>query len=92
MARKSTVKDTPKKAVVRATRSFDGLVIGETFETELSGRAIDLITGGYLEVVSRGESESGPGPADESDQGGGPESAEAEGSAGAQPGEDSRAG
>ena len=89
MARAKKVTDSkPRWVDVEVTRSFEALVIGDTFRAELTERALDLIGGGYLRAVSYGPSASGPGPAHEDDQGGSPQDAEPEGAAGTEPGQD----
>lgn len=78
---------------VRVVRSFEGLVMGDEFETLYTDRVQGLVRGAFLKVVAGGgESTSGPGPVDAGDPGGEPEGAAPESSASAEPGEDPRAG
>ena len=77
---------------VKVAKSFDGLVRGETFETDLTDRALALVSGGFLEVVSHGASEDRPGSDGPDHSGGEQASREAASPAGAEPSEDSRAG
>jgi hypothetical protein len=83
---------TRDKITVRVTRSFEGLVMGETFETPLTDRVQGLINGALLEVVGGGESAPGPGAVDAGDSGGSSPDAAPEGPSGAEPGEDPGAG
>lgn len=77
---------------VRVTRSFEMLRIGEVFENTMNPRVRALIDAGFLEVISGGESEAGPGTVDQGDPGGEPEGAAQESSAGAEQGEDPSSG
>lgn len=77
---------------VRVTRSFEMLRIGEVFENTMNPRVRVLIDAGFLEVISDGASETGPGTAGQGDPGGSQEDTAPESSAGAEPGEDPSAG
>jgi hypothetical protein len=77
---------------LRVLRSFDLMRKGETFENVVTDRVLALVGLGFLEVVDDGENPSGPAAAQPGDQGGEPKGPEAEGSAGAEPGEDPRSG
>lgn len=85
-------KSVTGTVTLRVTRSFESLRIGEEIEHAMNPRVRALINAGLLEVLSGGESEAGPGATGQGDSGGEPEGAEAESSAGAEPGEDPRAG
>lgn len=86
------VKKTPTPAVkfvrVRASYSFNGFVIGEEAETELTEPVLALIANGNLTVVRYGEDPAGPAATEPGDQGGSAPDPEAEGPAGAEPSED----
>lgn len=80
------------EVTVRALISFDGFVKGDTEQTPLTPRVAALVAVGMLEVIERGESETGPAGSDADDSGGSASGTEAEGAAGAEPGEDPGAG
>lgn len=74
--------------LVRATVSFNEVHKGDVSELELTERVNGLISGGYLEVMDRGETEAGPGRFEKSDPGSELERAGTDGPAGGEPGED----
>lgn len=77
---------------VRVTRSFEGLIIDEEFNTMRTDRVQGLINGAFLKVVDGGESETGPGAVDAGDSRGGTPHAAPESPSGTEPGEDPSAG
>jgi hypothetical protein len=81
-----------KSVTVKVAKSFDGVVIGEQFDADLTERVLALISGGFLEVVDYGAGEAGPGAADASDPGREPTGDQPESAAGAEPGEGPGAG
>ena len=90
-------RKAPRIVTLRARVSFDDWRLGDTLTTTLTPRAAALVAAGKLEIVGDvgvfdGTGEARPAGADADDSGGGPEGSEAEGSAGAEPGEDPGAG
>lgn len=89
MARAKKVTDSkPEWVLVKVTKSFDLMTMGETVQAPLSERVLSLISGGFMEVTEYGPSASGPGPVEPGNQGGGQEGAPSEGPASAEPGQD----
>lgn len=73
---------------VRAKVSFNEVHKGDVSELEVTPRVRSLIDGGYLEVLSHGETEAGPGGPAQGDPWSEPERAGEDRSTGGEQGED----
>ena len=91
MARRKSLTKS-QLVTVRVTRSFGSLYRGEQFATERDEKTQGFIRAGLLREVNDGQSQAGPGVADEDVQRSEPAGTEGGGTAGGEPGEDPRAG